>query len=1336
MIGDSLAVSESEAEVFVFPASFAQQRLWFLDQLVPNHPFYNVPAAIRLVGTLNQRALKQTFNEIVRRHEVLRTTFVPVKGQLMQVIAPSLSLPLPVIDLRRLPRAEREVEAQHLATQEGQRPFQLAQGPLLRVTLLQLDEADQVLLLNMHHIVADGWSSGILIRELTALYTAFVRGQSSPLPELPLQYADFADWQHQWLQGEILEQQLVYWRQQLQGVSRLNLPTDRPRPSAPSYQGEQQWLILPKSLSQALEALSQRMGVTLFMTLLAAFQVLLCRYSGQEDIAVGSPIANRNRSEIEGLIGFFANSLVLRLHLAGNPSFEELLGRVREVTLGAYTHQDLPFEKLVEALQPERDLSSNPLFQVVFALQNAPLEGLDLLDLKLSPFSFENKTARFDLELHLWDYPEGLRGKIVYSTDLFEASTISRLLGHFQVLLEGIVRDPKQRLLSLPILTLAEQQILLGWNQTQANYHKETCVRCCIHQVFEAQVDRAPNATALLSKNGPLTYRELNHRANRLAHYLQQLGVGPDVLVGLYLERSVQAVVALLAILKAGGAYVPLDPTYPQARLEFMLQDAEVSILLTQEHLLRRLPEYSGQAVCLDLLESKLTLQIQENPTSPVTGNNLAYLIYTSGSTGRPKGVLIQHQGLCNLAKAQIQFNLQPHHRILQFASLSFDASVFELVMALCSGATLCLPAPETLRDIAGLTECLQAWRITNLTAPPALLSVLPAEDLPMLQTVVSAGEACSAQLAQQWSLGREFFNAYGPTEATVWAAIEQFNDQSNNQLSNDTTPTLGRPIANTEIYVLNAQLQPVPIGVTGDLYIGGEGLARGYLNRPDLTAERFLPHPFSSKPGARLYKTGDLARYQADGRLVFLGRVDQQVKLRGYRIELGEIETRLNQHPKVQQAIVVACEENSGRRLIAYIVLQPGQELNKAELQAWSRKMLPVYMLPSAFVFLSTLPLTSAGKIDRQALSVANPARFESEKNWVAPRTPTEAKLTQIWAEVLKIERISVRDNFFELGGDSLTAMRLIAQVNQQFEQPLSLSTFFLKPTVEELAKAVTQAGPSTWSPLVPLQAEGAQSEGAKPPFFCVHPVLGMIFPYYELSLHLGKKQPFYGLQPLGLSGETPQSRIEDMASYYIEALRKIQPQGPYYLGGYSFGGLVAFEMAQQFWRQGQQVALLALLDTPVPAKRNQPGVFQVFKFLFATVAPFAWRFLLDYLHLIRAPGKKQKSKANLIPNESKRRILNELTIAPMLKVFRANSQAALAYQPQVYPGRIALFRTSDQDPQARRDPTLGWGQLALEGVKVYSVPGNHLSLLRKPQVQVLAQQLQECLEKAQLEP
>ncbi|MEH2324932.1 MAG: amino acid adenylation domain-containing protein [Nostoc sp.] len=908
------------------PLSFAQQRLWFLDQLIPNNPFYNIPVALHLTGSLNKAALEQSFNEIVRRHEALRTNFVIQSGQPVQLINPALTITLPIIDLRQLPQAEREIQARQLTNQAAQHPFNLSTDLLLQAKLLRLDETQYILLLNMHHIVSDGWSIGVLIQEIAALYTANACNQPSFLPKLTIQYADFAYWQRQWLQGEVLEKQLNYWQKQLDGISILNLPTDRPRLAVQTYQGARQPLQLSKSLSEALLALGQQEGVTLFITLLAAFKVLLYRYTQQEDIVIGSPIANRNRSEIEGLIGFFVNSLVLRSDLSGNPTFRELLSRVKEVALGAYAHQDLPFEKLVEELHPERNLNQNPLFQVVFALQNAPMSALELTGLTLSPLPFDTHTTRFDLEFHLWeaniqnglwvDSSEGISGFVVYSTDLFDDATITRMLGHFQTLLEGIVANPEQRIAQLPLLSKSElHNLLVGWNNTQLDYPQDRC----IFQLFESVLEQNPNAVALVFGDEKLSYKELNIRSNKLAHYLKKLGVKTEVLVGLCVERSFDMVIGMLGILKAGGAYVPLDPSYPSERLNFMLEDAQVSVLLTHERWLERLQNSNSNIICLDRDCKIIAQEIEDNLHSEVAADNLAYVIYTSGSTGKPKGVQIEHRGLLNLVFwHQKAFTVSSLDRVTQIAGVAFDACGWEIWPYLSAGASIYIVDDEIRRSPEYLRDWLISQKITISFLPTPIAEKVLLLDFPedaVFRILLTGGDKLN-----QYPLAShrfQVYNNYGPTENTVVTTSGHISVKNKDNLA----PAIGGAIANTQVYILDKHLQLIPIGVSGELYISSDGLARGYLNRPDLTAECFISHSFTNKLKARLYKTGDLVRYRVDGNIEFLGRLDEQVKIRGYRIELGEIEAVLTQHPAVQQTVVISREDEEEKRLVAYVI-------------------------------------------------------------------------------------------------------------------------------------------------------------------------------------------------------------------------------------------------------------------------------------------------------------------------------------------------------------------------------------------------------------------------------
>jgi amino acid adenylation domain-containing protein len=1054
------------------PLSFAQQRLWFLHQLDPDNSAYNMPSIYRLVGSLNLTVLEQSLNAIVSRHEVLRTTFEAVNEKPVQIILPSLRLSLPVVDLKELPEIERETAAKREAIGAIRQPFDLAQGPLLRSFVIRLREEEHWLVLVMHHTVGDLWSVDIFFQELGTLYEAFSIGNSSPLHRVSVQYADYAVWQREWLQDQVFEEDLSYWKQRLEGdLAVLELPLDRSRPPMRTFHGAWQYFLLPSHLVEALKELSKQEEVTPFVTLLAAFKTLLFRYTEQTDILVGSVISNRNRKEIRNLIGFFVNTLVMRTNLGGNPSFRELVRRVRETVLGAYTHQDLPFEVLVEELKPVRDLSRSPLFQVMFTFKEASGKTLSFGPggLTASPVVYEfgtpqPGTSMFDLTVSVYWRQQPPEILFEYNTDLFDATTISRMMGHFQTLLEGIVADPDQRISDLPLLTKAERhRLLVEWNDTKVVYPQDRC----IHKLFEARVEQTPDAVAIVFEDQQLTYSELNRRVNQLAHHLRGLGVGSEALVGICAERSLEIVVGLLGTLKAGGAYVPLDPAYPRERLAFMLKDTQARVLLTQQRLAERLPKHGAQIVCLDIDWKAIAQESEENPISWVTADNLAYVIHTSGSTGRPKGVMNIHVAICNrLLWMQETYELDETDRVLQKTPFSFDVSVWEFFWPLMTGACLVVACPEGHKDPAYLVETIVEQGITTMHFVPSMLRAFLVErgleECASLKLVICSGEALSFDLQELFfaRMRAELHNLYGPTEAAIDVTFWPCERKSDPRIV-----PIGHPIANIQIYLLDAHLQPVPIGVPGELHIGGMGLARGYLNRPDLTAGRFIPNPFSGVPGARLYKTGDLACYLPDGNIEFLGRIDHQVKVRGFRIELGEIEMVLAQHPAVREAVVLAQAGEPddpasplrlGKRLVAHLVLNDGQKPAVGELRRFTQEKLPDYMVPSIFVTLEALPLTSNGKVDRRALPVPDQEACESRDAFVAPRTLVEEQLVDIWAKVLGLKHIGVYDDFFDLGGHSLLAVQVMTRVREAFQTGLLLRDLFESPTVAGLAEHI----------------------------------------------------------------------------------------------------------------------------------------------------------------------------------------------------------------------------------------------------------------------------------------
>jgi amino acid adenylation domain-containing protein len=1171
----------SVREAYLFPCSFAQERLWFLEQLQPGTPLYNVPIALRLHGPLDIDALEAALCAIIARHEALRTRFAALDGRPMQLIVPQLPF-----TLRRLPASVSmtvsEAQIQQIAGAEAERPFDLAEGPLLRAALLPVGLDAHVLILTLHHLICDGWSIGVLLRELGLLYQERTSTRASTLPSLPIQYADFAQWQRQTLGETAPQGALKYWLEQLRPpLPTLSLPTDRAPPTTPRHRGARCALTVDLTLTAALRDLGRSHGATLFMTLLSAFAVLLYRYSGQCDLCVGTPIANRKHSDLEALIGMFVNTLAIRIRLAPSWRFEELLERVRDLTLQAYEHQDLPFEHLVSALAPARHAGQTPLLQTLFVLMNMPLPSLDLPGLRTQVLQLENfATARFDLTCVLAECHSGLSGYVEYDSDLFDRCSIERMIGHWQELLKAVGGASESPLRCLPPLSGRERERLRSGNTRAGSLDPaDTLIR-----QFERQVERAPHAPAAFYDRQILSYSELNRCANRVAHHLLERGLSPEATVALCVERSPDLLIGLLGILKAGAAYLPFEPTCPTDRVAFMLEDAGVRQVITQQPLLARMPAGKAQMTCLDRDWPAMARLPDTNPCVPLRARQLAYIIYTSGSTGTPKGVAVEHFGTINLIATQVAaFGIDSDSRVLQFASMAFDASISEIFTALSQGAALVLADRRALHDGAALRDLVQQHAVSIATLPPALLACLNPDHFPCLRTVVSAGEALDVQVAQRWARGRTLLNAYGPTETTVCASISLPVAADDDFRS----VPIGFPIDNVRAYILDTELQPLPEGVAGELVIAGAGIARGYVGRPALTAERFLPDPFADTPGARMYRSGDLARYRGDGSIEFLGRLDDQIKLRGFRIEPGEIEMALAAQPGVRDAVVVVHERAATDRLLMAYVVADGSKCDPPESMLQPlRARLPGHMLPDRIVYLEALPLTPNGKVNREQLALRKPEEPLRGFTYTAPRDALETKLVELWERQLNRSPIGVHDNFFDIGGHSLKALAVAAETESVLGVPVSVATLFAHPCVAALAEQLRHhvASPDLRPAcLVPLRPDGQLA-----PLVLVHPLGGAAMCYRSLAAALGNGRAVYAIQSPWLDADAPPpTTILELAGLYLRELSRIitaAGAAPIALGGWSYGALIALEMARQLAEKTGARAKLLLLDpTPI---------------------------------------------------------------------------------------------------------------------------------------------------------
>jgi amino acid adenylation domain-containing protein len=1309
------------------PLSYNQESLLFLEQLNPNTPTYNLYEAIRITGELNFDALQKTLDLIVARHESLRINFKEIKGNWQQIIAPPQVVPIREVNFSLLPQEEREQQAKDLINSEINSPMDLREGPLFGVSLIELAGNEHLLLVTMHHIISDGWSVGLFWKEFSACYQSFAEGKTPELPNLPTRFGDFTAWSREQLKKDLVRQ-TEFWKNQLHDApALLEMPTDRPRPAVQNSRGGEENAIFPVNLRENLKKISQRENVTLFMTLLAAFKVLLTRYTAQEDLVVGSPIAGRNVTETENLIGFFVNTLALRTDLSGNPTFRELLNRIKNTTLDAFSHQELPFDKVVAAVSPERSLSYNPIYQVAFALQTYSKTNLEIPDLKIEPIELGSVTAKFDLFLSTKETADGLAVTVEYAADLFDAATIQRLIGHYRNLLEVITDNVDLRVSELPLLSESEnRQILAEWNETATDFPQT-----CLHEILAEQASQTPENIAVVATEGNLTYKELNKLSNQVAHHLRKIGVVPNAPVGIFMERSALMTTGILGILKSGGAYLPMDSSYPSERLKYMLEDAEVKVILTTVEKFPSLPKTKAKVICLDGDWEKIALESDENPENVNQPTDLAYIIYTSGSTGKPKGTLIPHRAVNRLVFNTNYVQIGENDRIAHISNVSFDAATFELWGALLHGAKLVILNKYLVLSPKEFIAELEKQQISAMFLTTALFNLLSRENpnaFQTLKTLMFGGEACDAESVRrvlQNNPPKRLLHVYGPTETTTfasWFHIKNVAPEAN-------TIPIGRPISNTTIYILDKNFQPVPVGVHGEIFIGGDGLADGYLNRPELTAEKFV---FAQ--GERLYRTGDIARFLPDGNIEFIGRKDHQIKLRGFRIELGEIESALCSHKSIKDVVATIKESQSEKKLVGYYTLSNGYSPTAGELREFLKQKLPEFMIPSVFCHVAEMSLNPNGKIDRHKLPVLEELAAETEKTLVEAKDELELKLTWIWQKVLGIQTVSLTDNFFELGGHSLIAVRLFSEIEKTLGCGLPLAALFKAPTIEQLADLIRQGGwQSDWSSIVPLRPNGS-----KTPFFCVHAVGGNVLEYNDLAKYLDSEQPFYGLQAFGLDGKTePLTDIEEMAKAYLKELQQIQPTGPYFLGGRSFGGTVAYEMARQLTEQNEEVALLAIFDSYPKGwlKLCPEEEAQSYKKQFLQLR------IKRHLENWKKLGLIEKAKYFLVKaNYKKRKYQNLLwqwtqkigigkgksvnnTIRDIEEI---NYLAIKHYTPKLYDGKLTFFCAKEE--VCPEENLTGWQRLA-KSVEVIEVPGDHQTMIKEPFVKDLAEALEESL-------
>jgi amino acid adenylation domain-containing protein len=1316
------------------PLSFAQRRLWFLCEYESEPAVYNLPVRIDLHGQLNTDCLQQSLQHLLDRHSALRTNFRVIAGAPAQLIAPRRTLELPITDLSEIPQPDRHARARSIIHEESRRPFGLSNDPLFRAHLLKVSPNEHVLFLNMHHIVSDGWSIDLLIESMSVIYRALSRGEPVRLPAMPIQYVDYARWQRQWLQGDVLAKLLDYWRQQLDGAPAcLTLPTGRRRPAQQSFRGDCIEVVFSSELCGRLDTLRRQHGITLFMSVLAGYALLLHRHGGQKDVVIGSPVSGRTRTETEPLVGFLVNMLPLRIAVDPALTVSQFLARTKQIAIEAYSHQDLPFEKLVEEIKPLRNLAHAPIYQVALVLENTPGAPVSIPDLHLCWTEVHTGTAKLDLTLSLRQTGSQISGTMEYNSDLFDAETIRLMIERYRVLLDAMAGSPEMPVGQLPMLTSAEQrQLLHDWNDTHRPYPANRCV----HELFEEQAHRSPQAIALICGDVQLTYRELNARAGQLSRYLLETGIGCDSLVAIFMDRSPDVIIAMLAVWKSGGAFVALDTQDPAERLGLILSDIGAAALLTHRHLLSRLSAPPARLICLDRDWETIAGARSERRPPRLAPDDLAHVIYTSGSTGKPKGVEVRHRGIVRLVCGTDGPKFGQDRVFLQISSVCFDASTFEIWAPLLHGGS-CVICQMGFPSPTELQRLIHQHKVTTLFLSAstfnAMLDAAP-QALTELDELLIGGEALSVphvHRALALLPRTQIINGYGPTENTTFTTY--YRVPRSFDLQSSSVP-IGRPITNTQLYILDAQRQLLPRGAAGEIYIAGEGLARGYRNRPDLTAEHFVPNPFSPDSNARLYKTGDLGRYLPDGNIEFLGRVDLQLKLRGYRIEPGEIEWALERHPAVCQAIVMAREDTPGeKRLAAYLVLRPDAADALPGIAADLRSKLPEYMVPSVWVLLPQLPLNRSGKVDRNLLPIPeSTTAIPAGATHQAPDTELERSLAQIWAEALHLHRVGIHDNFFELGGHSLLTIELSAKIEAALGIALPLITFFRAPTVAQLAEELrAKKFAAHTDSIVLLQPSGEK----RPPLFCLPGLGGDSVALRAVAEHLGRDRSVYGIQPSKIDGaDNPTGTLESIASLHIDALRKVQPSGPYYLVGFSVGGVIAYEMARQLHDAAEEVGMLALIDTHAPG--------------YPRLSPAPIRAVLHLAEMLRQKEAWTIYLKERLEGLSRRLFPRRFSHSPPLSLLPGSIESAMhrrsiavrqalrTYRPAPYSGPILICRADSPLKYAGShydDPLLGWGKWLHGAIHSQPFPGDHMDLIHGPNAILLANALQAYINPAQ---